>query len=283
MGNMTKIPTVLVALTEGKTPSNEQYSSEFRMDITHSLANNREFWHGQVDEFLDAAVAGPAKLVLSSDPGEVLKSTTTTPTQLSTQKPSQSQPVNRPQSQPPTYRPPGPRSGTQGQSNMVAITTPGSNGSNVIRSGAVKSEAFKILSGAPIPTPARGRRKQPVSDIYPFKDMPVGSMFTVTGKQNVQKARNAAQQWCKDQGPTWKFTTRDVSNTPNSEGGVYPPETYGIWRVVPQVAVVHAQQGTAEVTGDLDEAHHNSNAPEIDMPPEDDTDDELLRHEAQSL
>lgn len=265
MGNMTKIPTVLVALTEGKTPSNEQYSSEFRMDITHSLANNREFWHGQVDEFLDAAVAGPAKLVLSSDPGEVLKSTTTTPTQLSTQKPSQSQPSTRPAQ--PTYRPPGP----QGNKMTTPIVT-GTPASNVIRSGAVKSEAFKILSGAPIPTPARGRRKQPVSDIYPFKDMPVGSMFTVTGKQNVQKARNAAQQWCKDQGPTWKFTTRDVSNTPNSEGGVYPPETYGIWRVVPQVAVVHAQQGNMEVTGNQDEPHHNSNAPEIDMPPED-TDD----------
>lgn len=231
----TKRPVVLVATIEGKDSSNREYSSTFKMGTNHSLANNKEFWHTQVDEFVKAAESGAARLLLSTDPAENWISKPTTKPIPDNLKPPTTNPTVQP----------------QGQKKMT---------DNTIRSGAVKSEAFKILSGAPVPTPARGRRKQPVSDIYPFKDMAVGDMFSVAGKANIQKARNAAQQFCKEQGPKWKFITRDVSNTSNGAGGVFPAETYGIWRVVPQVAVHSPQQSQVVIAGSQDEPHYNSAA-----------------------
>lgn len=242
MSDIKSKPTVLVARIDGVEDGGKEYSSTFQMDVSHSLANNKEFWKTQVDEFVAAAERGNARLLLSTNPKETWVATRNPDvTPKNTTSITSSKPTNQT-----VQNPIGPKKMTD----------------NTIRSGAVKSEAFKILSGAPVPTPARGRRKQPVSEVYPFKDMGVGDMFSVAGKTNIQKARNAAQQFVKEQGPKWKFITRDVSNTNNGQGGVYPPETYGIWRVVPQVAV-HSPAHQAVVTGDQDEPHHNSNAPDV--------------------
>lgn len=123
---------------------------------------------------------------------------------------------------------------------------------------------FRIIKAAAIPVPSRGRRKQPISDIYPFKAMEVGDSFNVSGKKNIQTARNAAQQWAKLYGPSWRFITRDLSGQPDGQGGVHPLETYGVWRMPPTSVVVHDTVSGEETTvqaGERVAVHPSSNEP----------------------
>lgn len=120
-----------------------------------------------------------------------------------------------------------------------------------------KNEGFAVLMNIPMPSQKRGRKKVNVGDVYPFKDMQIGQSFIVAGKTNIQKARNAAQQWVRDHGPEWKFQTRDVSGYPNGQGGFFEKETYGMWRVLPTadapqpaVQVTAEGQTTADSSGD---------------------------------
>lgn len=109
-----------------------------------------------------------------------------------------------------------------------------------------KPDGFAIVASRAIPVPRRGRAKKPLSDIYPFKDMAVGDMFVIAGKANVQKARNTAQAFVKENGGPgkWKFITRDLSNQDDGLGGKYEPDTYGMWRVVTTVQVGGSAQPT---------------------------------------
>lgn len=115
-------------------------------------------------------------------------------------------------------------------------------------------DKFKVEASMSMPVPKRGRKKVPISDVYPFSEMKIGDMFIVAGKQNIQKARNASQQFVKENGPAWKFQTRDISGmkVPNIvQQQYYEPETYGVWRVVPTQSVAVQTEPQAEIGGPI--------------------------------
>lgn len=92
---------------------------------------------------------------------------------------------------------------------------------------------YQIETNVPIPTPRRGRKGSPVApwEEYGIADLPIGGSITLSSKKEVQRARNAAQSYSKHMEHAVKFVTRDLSGQRRSSGGVYPPETYGLWRV----------------------------------------------------
>ena len=112
-------------------------------------------------------------------------------------------------------------------------TVSGSTQTLITNAGA----KVELLINQPIPTSSRGRKRKPLDETYPFTDMVVGASFVVSGKKEVQQARNAAQQWAKEH-ETWKFITRNLSGHANPHGGVYPADTIGVWRVPPTSTVV---------------------------------------------
>lgn len=139
-----------------------------------------------------------------------------------------------------------------------------------------KNKGFAVLTNIPMPSQKRGRKKGNVADVYPFATMQIGQSFIVAGKANIQKARNAAQQWVRDHlnpdGKTseWKFQTRDVSGYPNGMGGFFEKDTYGMWRVLPtadapQPAVQVTAEGQVTTSGEGEQENPDTTV-EIPVP-----------------
>lgn len=108
---------------------------------------------------------------------------------------------------------------------------------------------FVVRQAVAIPAQRRGRKPTDVTSDYPFQDMAIGDSFVVAGKKNIQKCRNASQLFVKEHGGAdgpWRFQTRDISGMPNGQGGVYEPETYGVWRVLTTVEPAHHEEPTVE-------------------------------------
>lgn len=202
----------LVAQVVGLDPENQEYNNEFVMDVTSDgFLKNEAFWTQQVKDFLAAARRGHAILHLD----------TKGPFTIYRKKDSN-------------------------MTDTVADTTVVEPQVTLVAEPAPEPQSdtkVEIMVGMPIPSMARGRKRAPLDSKYPFASMAVGSSFVVSGKKEVQTARNATQIWAKEHGPAWKFTTRNVSGMPRPDGGVYPEDSVGVWRVPPTSQVASSVAG----------------------------------------
>jgi hypothetical protein len=197
----------LVAQVVGLDPDNQEYNNEFVMDVTNEgIMKNEAFWTQQVKDFLEAARRGHAILHLDNRGTINLRKEIHMTDTVNTVTPI----------------------------TAATLVTESVEAVEAVEATETTTETkVEIMVGMPIPSMARGRKRAPLDSKYPFASMAVGSSFVVSGKKEVQTARNATQLWAKEHGPAWKFTTRNVSGMPNPSGGVYPEDSVGIWRVPP--------------------------------------------------